>query len=192
MLCLACILLIQHLALRLRGGIADNTNKSGIIIHAVKRLNRYTEILVHGMGKTDRKHQVELCFQTFRLALKRTVIDKKLETRLCMLLRELLFVRDTRAHRVYDTVGRRCPQAGHDGARRFAARSLLLRCRCAALRCAALRCAVLRSTPLRSATLRCATPRGAALSCASLRRPPPLIILKTVLFGRRPTLFLIL
>ena len=39
---------------------------------------------MNGTRTHEPTHQAERCFQTFRLALKRTVINKKLETRLSM------------------------------------------------------------------------------------------------------------
>ena len=52
--------------------------------HELVEINEYTGMVVIGTRKHEPTHKAESCFQTFRLALKRTVIDKKLETRLSM------------------------------------------------------------------------------------------------------------
>lgn len=103
-------------------------------------------------------------FQTFRRALKKTVVDKQLETSFVMCFAKASFCAKCRAHTVYDTVGRRCPRSA-------APRSAALHC--AALRCPTLGCAPLRHAPLRHAPLRCASLHSAALCCAA-RRPAPL------------------
>ena len=123
-------------------------------------------MLVRGTCENESKHNTGFCFQTFRLALKRTVIDKKLETSFAMLLRWPPFVRS--AESITLSAG-----AAHAPLRSAA----LL---CAALRCPTLGCAPLRHAPLRHAQLRCAALCSAALRCAARRHallrsatPPP-------------------
>ena len=48
--------------------------------NVVKRLKQYTETHKNKTRKHEPIHNAQSCFQTFRLALNRTVIDRKLET----------------------------------------------------------------------------------------------------------------
>ena len=155
--------------------------------------NNTHQRLVRDTCEHESKHTTKFCFQTVRVALKRTVIDKKLETSFAMLLRWPPFVRSAE-HTLSMTLS---ASAAHAPLRRARQLSTALRSaaphsaalRCATLRCATLQCATRRYVALRFAALRSAAPHATMLCCAP---PRPPIILKTMLSGRRPTLSLIL
>ena len=133
-------------------------------------LRYYTGILVNRTCKREPIHNAQFCFQTFRLALKRTVIDKKLETRLCVLFWNCILCQGKSTHCL-----RRCWQALH-----FAS----IHCtalRSTALRCAALHCATQCCTVPRSA----APLRNAAPCRAPLRSTAPLRYMKLRSAGLR-------
>ncbi len=109
-------------------------------------LNEYIEMLMNTTCKHEPIHNAQFCFQTFRLALNRTVIDKQLETSFSKLLPKLVL----------------------SGAQEH---TLPTDMYCAALPAAALRCAALRYSALRCASLRSALLRCAALRCDPLRFP---------------------